>query len=296
MIRRLSRFAAAVLAAGLLANGAQAQPGTRSLIYRVDGPAGATVYMLGSVHLLSADLYPLAAPVEDAYADAEHVFFEVHLDSLKARQTELALRGLYQDGRTLRSELPAEVYARLEQAAAGYAQFGITMQVLDRMKPWLVSLMLQALEWQKAGMVAEHGVDAHFAGRARQDGKGVGAFESVDFQLGLFDGFTPQEQVKQLESTLEQLPRTAAMLGDILDAWRTGDAVALDSIISHSLDDSPELFARMLTDRNAAWVPRIEAMLRGTDDVLVVVGAAHLVGEQGVVSMLRERGFTVEQL
>jgi uncharacterized protein YbaP (TraB family) len=82
----------------------------------------------------------------------------------------------------------------------------------------------------------------------------------------------------------------------VVAAWRTGDAAAIDAIMNESMDDAPALYARMLTDRNAAWVPQIEQLLRGADDVLVVVGAAHLVGEHSVVEMLRQRGHTVEQL
>lgn len=296
-MKRLNRIAAALLAAGSLAgaNGAQAQE-ARSILYRVEGASGATVYMLGSIHLLSADAYPLPQPVQAAYADAERLVFETSLDSLTARQQEMAMRGMYPAGKSLRSEIPADLYARVEAAAPALAALGLSMPVLDRMEPWLVALMFQAVEWQKAGLTPEHGVDMHFTGRARQDGKPVGGLEPVEFQLGLFDGMSPEEQVSFLRQSLEDAPRTAEQMRQIVAAWRVGDAAAIDAIMNESMDDSPALFSRLLTDRNAAWVPQIEQMLRGSDDVLVVVGAAHLVGEQSVVEMLRRRGHTVEQL
>jgi uncharacterized protein YbaP (TraB family) len=296
-MKRLNRIAAALLAAGTLASGgvAQAQE-ARTLLYRVEGASGATVYMLGSIHLLSADAYPLPQPVQNAYADAERVVFETSLDSLMARQQEMALRGMYQGGKTLRSELPAEVYAQVEAAAPALAPLGLTMPVLDRMEPWLVALMFQAVEWQKAGLTPEHGVDVHFSGRARQDGKPVGGLEPVELQLGLFDSMPAEAQVAFLRQSLEEAPQTAEQMRQIVAAWRAGDAARIDAIMNESLDESPALYARMLTDRNAAWVPQIEQLLRGADDVLVVVGAAHLVGEQSVVQMLRQRGYTVEQL
>ncbi|HEX2079670.1 MAG TPA: TraB/GumN family protein [Longimicrobium sp.] len=297
MIKRFTRVAAAaLLAAGTIAPAAQAQQPARSLLYRVEGADGATVYMLGSIHLLTADAYPLPQPVQNAYADAERVFFETSLDSLMARQQEMALRGMYPAGKSLRSEIPADLYARVEAAAPALAALGVTMPVLDRMEPWLVALMFQAVEWQKAGLTPEHGVDMHFSGRAKEDGKPVGGLEPVELQLGLFDGMTAEEQVSFLRQSLEDAPRTAEQMREIVAAWRAGDAARIDAIMNESMDDSPALYARMLTDRNAAWVPQIEALLRGRDDVLVVVGAAHLVGEQSVVSMLRQRGYTVEQL
>jgi uncharacterized protein YbaP (TraB family) len=296
-MKRLNRIAAAVLAAGSLAGGgvAQAQE-ARTLLYRVEGASGATVYMLGSIHLLSADAYPLPQPVQNAYADAERLVFETSLDSLMARQQEMAMRGMYQGGKTLRGEIPADLYAQVEAAAPALAQMGLTMPVLDRMEPWLVALMFQAVEWQKAGLTPEHGVDMHFSGRAKQDGKPVGGLEPVELQLGLFDGMPAEAQVAFLKQSLEEAPETAEQMRQIVAAWRAGDAARIDAIMNESLDESPALYARMLTDRNAAWVPQIEQLLRGGDDVLVVVGAAHLVGGQSVVEMLRQRGYTVEQL
>jgi uncharacterized protein YbaP (TraB family) len=296
-MKRLNRIAAALLAAGSLAsaNGAAAQE-ARSILYRVEGASGATVYMLGSIHLLSPDAYPLPQPVQRAYADAERVYFETSLDSLMARQQEMAMRGMYAPGKSLRGEIPADLYAQVEAAAPGLASLGVTMPVLDRMEPWMVALLFQSVEWQKAGMLPEHGVDMHFSSRARQDGKPVGGFESVDFQLGLFDNMSAEEQVAFLRQSLEDLSQTSEQMRRVVAAWRAGDAAAIDAIMNESMDEAPALYARMLTDRNAAWVPQIEQMLRGADDVLVVVGAGHLVGEQSVVEMLRRRGYTVEQL
>jgi uncharacterized protein YbaP (TraB family) len=296
-MKRLNRIAAALLAAGSLAGASSAAAQeARSILYRVEGASGATVYMLGSIHLLSADAYPLPQPVQRAYADAERVYFETSLDSLMSRQQEMAMRGMYPAGKSLRGEIPADLYAQVEAAAPRLAALGVTMPVLDRMEPWMVALLFQSVEWQKAGMLPEHGVDMHFSGRAKQDGKPVGGLESVDFQLGLFDNMSAEEQAAFLRQSLEDLSETSEQMRRVVAAWRAGDAAAIDAIMNESMDDAPALYARMLTDRNAAWVPQIEQLLRGADDVLVVVGAAHLVGEHSVVEMLRQRGHTVEQL
>jgi uncharacterized protein YbaP (TraB family) len=299
-MKRFARRAAAVLlAAGSMAAAAPAvaqQPPARNILYRVDGPSGATVYMLGSIHLLTQDAYPLAQPVEAAYADAERVFFEVNLDSLQARGMEMMPRALLRDGKTLRGEIPADLYALVEQTVPRYAQMGINMAVLDRMEPWMVAMMLSQMEWSRVGLRAEHGIDVHFEGRAQRDGKALGSLESVDFQMGLMDGFTGEQQVQFLRQTLEDLPRTGEMMDEMVRAWRAGDAAGIDALINSSMGETPEVYARMLTDRNAAWVPQIEQLLRGSDDVLVVVGAAHLVGDASVVAMLRQRGYTVDQI
>lgn len=295
MIKRFTRIAAAALlaASSLFGTRDAAAQGGRHILYRVEGAGGATVYMLGSIHLLTGDLYPLPQPMQDAYADAERVFFEIDMDSAQAAQGMMLARAMYPAGKSLRTELPADLFAEVERMAASY---GLPIQTVERMEPWMAGLMFSALEWQKAGMQPQHGIDNHFHGRARRDGKPVGALETVAFQLSLFDDTPPAEQVTQLRSMLRELPRSNEMLAGIIAAWRAGDAAAIDSIMNESMAENPAAFQRMLVNRNAAWVPQIEQMLRGGDDVLVVVGAAHLVGEQGVVEMLRRRGFTVRQL
>lgn len=295
MKRVLRTAVAALLVLCASAPSAAGQGAARNLLYRVEGPDGATVYLLGSIHLLTADAYPLAPQVERAYADAERVVFEVDLDSLRARADEMMPRAIL-TGRTLRDVLPPDLYARVEQAAAKHARMGLDMTVLDRFEPWMVAMMLSQLEWAEAGLQAEHGIDLHFQGRAQRDGKTVGSLESVDFQLSLLDGFSPEHQLDLLRQALDDLPRVPQMMREITAAWRAGDADAIDVAMNGSMGRYPQLYATMLTDRNAAWVPQIERMLRGRDDVLVVVGAAHLAGVHSVVSMLRQRGYTVDQL
>jgi uncharacterized protein YbaP (TraB family) len=297
MKRLVRRAAAALLAAGALASapGAAAQQ-PRNLMYRVEGPSGATVYMLGSIHVLTADAYPLSASVERAYGEAERVVFEVNLDSLQARAGEMAPRGVWQNGGRLRDAIPADLYAQVEQASTRYPDSRIDMSVLDRLEPWMVALLLSQLEWARADLQARHGIDVHFEARAQRDGKGMGALESVDFQLGLMDGFSPGEQEEMLRQALDGLPRTEALMRDMVAAWRAGDAAGLDTLVNGSMGRYPAFYDRMLTDRNAAWIPQIEQLIRGRDDVLVIVGAAHLVGDESVVAMLRARGYTVEQV
>jgi len=168
--------------------------------------------------------------------------------------------------------------------------------VLDRFEPWMVAMMLSQMEWAAVGLQAQHGIDLHFEGRAQRDGKGLGSLEPVDFQLSLLDGFSPAHQVDLLRQSLDDLPRMGEMMDGMVAAWRAGDAATIDGLMNGSMGRYPQLYTTMLTDRNAAWVPQIEQLLRGTDDVLVVVGAAHLVGEHSVVAMLRQRGYAVDQL
>ena len=264
----------------------------RHTLWRVRGPR-ATVYLLGSIHLMTADAYPLDSVVEAAYADADRVVFEVNLDTLQMRSMEMIARAQLPAGQTLQSVVSPETIRMLESRLPAY---NMTLAQVQRFKPWMVSLLLGQLEYQKAGLKAEYGLDMHFNARAREAGKPRGGLETVDFQLGLFDTFTPADQEALLRQTLTELDSTNANMARMRSAWQVGNVAALDSALNKSMSRYPNVKAVLLSDRNRRWVPQIEEMLKGTQDVLIVVGAGHLAGPESVVALLRARGYTVEQL
>jgi uncharacterized protein YbaP (TraB family) len=147
----------------------------------------------------------------------------------------------------------------------------------------------------RAHFETKYGVDMQLNARAHTANKTIVGLESVETQLGLFDSLSPADQEKMvLQSSGPD--SSSRILMKIKDAWTTGDVSALDNLLNEGLKDVPSLFARLVTDRNAAWIPRIEEMVKSRDDALVVVGAGHLVGKKGVVEMLRAKGYAVDQM
>lgn len=264
----------------------------RHMLWKVPG-ARNTVYLLGSVHALTPDVYPLAPVIERAFDEAERVVFELDLDSAMARAPGMLAAGRYEGGRTLKTELDPATYALLERKLAAY---GLPAQAIAPLEPWLVALTLSQLENQRAGMRPEYGIDVYFNGKAQKAGKRRGALETFDGQIALFDQLPAAVQDTLLRSTLDNLDSTRSRMAKTVAAWRAGDVDQLDRIINRAFVDHPALRARLLVDRNRAWIPPIEQLLAGDDDVLVVVGAGHLVGKDGVVALLRQRGRRAEQL
>jgi uncharacterized protein len=262
------------------------------MLYRVRGPNGATVYLLGSVHLLSADAATLPAEVDSVFAHSRSLTLETSLDSIQARAPEMLVRGQYRDGKTLRGTLSAKSATKVDSLLHLY---GLSLDQLNAFKPWMVSLVMTQLAMQKLNLQAQYGVDMQLNTRAKQASKPVLGLESVDFQMGLFDALSPADQERMLVDA-DGPEITAKELGSIQDAWRHGDAAMLDSLINTRMADAPTLFDALITARNRAWMPKIEALIKGGDDALVVVGAGHLVGTQGVVAMLRAKGYTLEQM
>jgi len=289
--RALLAFALGLVIAASVAAVRPAPP-AKHMLFRAHGPHGATVYLLGSVHLLNPESGRLPPEVDSAFAHAKTIAFETSLDSLQARAPELMTLARNAPGTTLRSALTPAGAAKADSVLKGY---GLSLDALAAFKPWFATLVMTQMVIQKAQFQPQYGVDAQINARAHQANKPTTGLEPVDFQIHLFDNLLPSEQEEFLV-TASPLDSSAADLISIKDAWVAGNTAMLDSALNKSRKESPVLYDKIVVNRNKSWIPRIDSMLQGTDDVLIVVGAAHLVGKDGVVEMLKAKGYTVEQL
>lgn len=294
----LGAAAAVLLTAGSVRAAAPSprpQPGAKAakhMLFRVRGPNGATVYLLGSVHLLSPESSTLPPQVDSAFAQAKSVGFETSIDTLQMRAMELMTRAQYSNGATLRGSLSPATVAHADSLAKSY---GMSLDQLNGFKPWFVSMLFSQLVLRKMDFRPDLGVDMQLHVKAKAASKPVFGLESTDFQLGLFDSMSPQDQERMLKDLVA--PDSAAkQMKAVRDAWAAGNGAALDSLLNNGMKDSPGIFAALITNRNRSWIPKLETLIRGKDDALVVVGAAHLVGKEGVVELLRAKGYAIEQL
>jgi uncharacterized protein YbaP (TraB family) len=166
---------------------------------------------------------------------------------------------------------------------------------LKRFKPWSLALMLSSLQWQKAGFDGELGLDRHFYDQARTDGKQVQGFETVEFQISRLDGIAIDQQERILAETLKNLDSELSNLTTLVQAWKVGDAAAVERIVLADVKQEPVLYQRLLVERNKTWMPEIEKFFARARPAFVVVGAAHLVGPDGLLALLSAKGYRVEQ-
>ena len=266
--------------------------GSKHMLFRVRGPNGATLYLLGSVHLLSQDAAALPPEVDSAFDHAKTVSLETSFDSIAMRAQELMMRGRFSNGATLRSTLSPAALPKVDSLLRSY---GLTLDQVNGFKPWFVSMLLSQVAMQRMGFQAQYGVDMQINARAKEAGKPVLGLETPDFQLGLFDQLSAADQEQMLVDGTP--PAQAAKdLATIRDAWAVGNVGTLDSLLNRRLDTAPGLRAALLTNRNRNWIPKLEQMIKGKDDALVVVGAGHLVGKDGVLALLEAKGYTIEQM
>ena len=265
-----------------------------------------SVYLLGSFHMLRADDYPLSADVDKAFADAEALVFELPPEEMGSPELGKAMiaAAVRTDGKTLDDDLPPDVEAHYDawllanEAAIGKA-IGGNAQVLQMFEPWFVGLMITIVEAQKQGMESKLGLDMHLANAAKDAGKPARGLESGREQLAFFDGMSTVEQVQMLDESTTGAADGKQELESLHRKWRAGDADALwKEMALETRRKYPALYRRINTDRNDAWVPKVQAMLArpGGDDTLVVVGALHLLGGDGVVEKLRRKGYRVERV
>jgi uncharacterized protein len=253
-----------------------------------------TVYLLGSVHVLKPADSDLPAEALRAYEGARALVMELDLNNLDASQ--LAGSGLelaaLPPGETLQNVVGARAYARFLEHAK---PLGLDPELFSHEQPWFVALAIEQLELTRLGFEAGSGVDEQFAQRAQSDHKPIIALETLDEQLGLFAHLSLPQQSRFLLYTLDDTDDAARQVDTVVEAWRRGDTVALERLLGESYAQFPEFYRLLTTDRNRRWLPTLLGLLHESQDYLVIVGALHLVGKDGIVELLRQSGYEVIQ-
>jgi len=254
-----------------------------------------SVYLGGTVHLLRPSDYPLPAPFETAYKKADQLYFETDIAGLSdmSVQARMLKELTYTGDQSLRTVLDDNTYKALSDHLG---TIGIQIQMLEKFKPGLLVSTLQVFEFQKLGFTPQ-GVDAYFNTLAIGDGKALGELEPIDAQIGYIAEMGEGNESEFIRLYLEDLDEMDESMIQMINAWRSGDDELLDTLfVSDMKVGHPELYNSLLVQRNLNWMPIIESMFLDADTEFVLVGAAHLVGEDGLLSMLRKKGYEVQQL
>lgn len=278
----------------LFVAGLSAQPAPRNFLWKVEGPGGAVAYLLGSLHVLTAESYPLSATINKAFGESKTLVEEIDLDEAADPMQMMAAltKAMLTDGKTLDQLVSPALYAEVKKRAE---QSGLPMIALQRMKPWLVAVTLMAPTLQKAGFKPELGVDRHFFDRAKANGMKRQALETLAYQLDRFDQLSPKLQEDLLESTIEELDTQVSGVQEMAQAWTFGNVAAMEKLTLQALLESPELYQRLLVERNNNWIPQVEGCLKDNAGCFIVVGAAHLVGPDGLPTLLQKKGYKIAQ-
>lgn len=274
---------------------AAAPAAAEGLAWRVSGADGAALYLVGTVHAARPDFYPLPASVTEGFEASDVLVMEVDMSRVEPGAAARFMRehGTLDDGTTLESLLGDEDWQRVVEWGR---RAGVPSGRLWTMQPWLATVTLVSLEMHRIGLDPALGLERHFSAQADARDMPIEELETLDEQLKALSGLSRATQLAFLRQSLTTPEEFEAAVEEIVDAWQAGDAEAMARILSESYAGAEEVYDALMHDRNHRWLPALERMLAGERVHFVAVGALHLVGEDGLLALLKARGYSVERL
>jgi uncharacterized protein YbaP (TraB family) len=265
----------------------------KSFIWKISSEVN-SIYLLGSIHMASPEIYPLDSSIEDAFELADNLVVEVDITQLDEMHTLQLIMdyGTYPPGDGLRDHISDDLYAQLVE------QLGFYMVTLDIYRPWVVVLTQEQMQLQELGYNPQYGIDLYFINKAAETSKDIIELETADFQFELLSSFPDELMILILEESVAN-PLTQEDLDMLFEAWEDGDAVEMELLLFEALTEEPALapyYDKMFYERNINMAEIIEGFLANDETYFVVVGAGHLVGENGLIDILDGKGYVTEQL
>jgi uncharacterized protein len=256
-----------------------------SFFWKIDSDKG-TVYLLGSIHIAGEKLYPLDNKIEKAYDEAQYLVVEADINNVNPMDAMKWM--MYQDNRTLKSSLSDSSYKKLEILLNKHS---IPALVYNKMKPWAAIMTVVALELKDSGFDESMGIDKHFLDKAK-DKKKVLELESIDDQIKMLEEFDKVADT-YLEVSINDINSTSENFEEMLNVWQAGDTKRMDSLMNVDIDKYPDYKAfmqKIVNDRNIKMTKKINSYLESGGTYFVVAGAGHIVGEKGIVNLLKKEG------
>ncbi len=253
-----------------------------------------TVHLFGSMHLLKPGAKWRTARFDQVLANADDLVMEIKLDAggQAAVQKFMMENGIYPPGQTLNAVLPADLYTDLIKATT---KLDIPEAAMSRMRPWYAGLVLSMVTIQRLGFDPAQGVEQTIMTEAAGRNIKLTGLETAKAQLSTMANQPPKVQEAMVREALDQLHDIGHLLDEMTAAWTKGDTDKLEKLLIGGFKDYPGLYQAVVVDRNKRWVPEIEALLKKPGHHLIVVGSAHLLGDDSVIHMLRADGIKVER-
>lgn len=252
-------------------------------------------FLLGSVHVAKADFYPLDPVIEEAFESCDALVVEVDLSSIPEKKALNIVmeKAILPKGETLESRLTTETWGKVQRALK---ELSIPVQMVHRLKPWFAAVTIVAMRIEREGYTPEFGIDQYFMKKRTKE---IIELESAQSQLALFDDLEPDVEELLVIDAIEGSLQSGGNLAEVMETWQRGDAPRLEKLMFNGRATSPEfepIVERLFTNRNKAMADRVEEFLVNRNKLFVVVGAGHLVGDQGLVEIFKRRGYTLTQL
>lgn len=268
---------------------------SKNFLWKVQSKTN-TVYLLGSIHFFKKELYPLNKIIEEVFDQSAIVAVEANVnDAGQIDLQQLVEKAIYPNDDTLERHVSKDTFELIKKRAEG---LGIPLGLINKQKPWFLGLMFSSVEFLKLGFDPNYGIDKYFLSKATGKKKIV-ELENLDYQINLFSNLSDQEQELFLLLELRDLNNLSQEVTTLLEAWLSGDTKGVEKIITQSVTEDSRLssiYEILIYDRNKRMALKIEDFLKTKETLFAIVGAGHLVGEKGIVEILKTKGYSVEQM
>jgi uncharacterized protein YbaP (TraB family) len=293
---------------GMLCSQEKTGSTTPSFLWQVESKAIKTAttpksYLLGSIHFLKKEHYPLKKVIEEAFDQADVLAVEVDISSDKIAKAGMMLmqKGMYSGEETLKANISEKTF---QLARDKLKELGMDISGFQTFKPWMVAMSIINMELMKLGFNPNYGIDKYFLDKVSESTSAPGKkeiveLEGVEYQVKLFESFSKEEGEKFLLSSVMEANQWEKELDNLVNAWSTGDTEKMEQLLTQNIQKYPELndlYKKLLDDRNEKMVEKIISYLKTGKTYFIVVGAAHMVGKKGIVQLLKEKGLKVKQL
>jgi len=270
---------------------------TKSFIWEIKTKNKKSSYLVGSIHMLDKSVYPLNDVFEKAFKVSDCLVVEANVaDEKKMELGLLTMKlGTYKDEKTLKNSISPETY---KLASEKLKSLGLDITGLNKFKPWMVAMTIAATEMMQMGFNPDLGIDRHFLNMANS--KEILELEGAKFQINLFNGLSEEEQELFLFHTVTDESNTELEFKAMIKAWLAGDDKELEELVERNIKKYPKLkgmYYKLVDERNVNMTKTIDDFIKTTPKTyFVVVGAAHLVGKNGLINLLKKKGYTLKQL
>jgi len=271
----------------------QRPPGAEPALWRITD-TDSEIWLFGTVHVLPPELEWRGPRFEAAFAAADELVTETDTSeaALAQIQTLTQQHGMLPRGERLSARLTPEQRARFQSTAR---ELGLNPAALEPARPWLAALQLTFAYVSREGHSADAGVENVLVAEAQRAGKRQSYLETADLQIRVLADLPPADENALLISSIAEIEAGDNSLAVMDAAWARGDLAELERLLDEQLAEStPALREAMFYARNRNWADQISERLAGSGRTFIAVGSAHLVGEQNLVALLRERGIAVE--
>jgi len=262
-------------------------------------------YVLGSIHFLKKEMYPLPARVENAFEESDVLVVEADISNTKmAQYFNLTMqKGMYSGNETLKDNISEKTFLLAEKILK---KKGIDINLFQKFKPWFLALTISGIELLKLGFDPNYGVDKYFINKANRDligqkisKKEIIELEGIEYQISLFNELTRTENDSFLFYTLKDISQYSNDINPMVSAWAQGQVSKIEQLLTKNINEYKELshiYKKFVDDRNFQMVDKIESYLKSPRIHFIVVGAAHLVGKHGIIQLLKNKGFLLKQM